>query len=159
MKAFYRSRAGFLRDLAALLPVAAQAGPVPTITVVVLPGPLHRRVQGWHFTPSGSVEVHAEYFPMTKGTVKTITANTSGAIAVNLPVVPLRRGVETIDVSASYKAIFAQRTEKVKAGNCHAPDRAKQQFLRRCLATEHAIPADAAQCTAWPPGSGRPPTQ
>ena len=110
MKAVHTSRIRFIRALAvascfalaALLPVAAHAGPVPTITVVVSPTPLHLHVQGWHFTPGSSVEVHAEYFPMTKGKVKTVTATAAGAIAVNLPVLALRCGVETIDVSASY---------------------------------------------------------
>jgi hypothetical protein len=110
MKALHGSRARFLIGLAAagflavpaLPPVAVQAGPVPTIAVVVMPSPRHLHVQGWHFTPGRSVEVHAEYFPMTIGKVNTVTANTVGAFAVNLPVLPLRCGVETIDVSASY---------------------------------------------------------
>ena len=93
--------AGFVA-LPALSPAAAQAGPVPTITVVVVSSPRHLHVQGWHFMPSRSVEVHAEYYPMTIGKVKTVTANRVGAFAVNLPVLPLRCGVETIDVSASY---------------------------------------------------------
>ncbi len=110
MKAFCMSGIRFIGGLAvagclalpALLPAAAQAGSVPTIAAVVSPAAMHLHVQGWHFTPGSIVEVHAEYFPMTKGTIKTITANLVGAFAVNLPVLPLRCGVETIDVSASY---------------------------------------------------------
>ncbi|HVC80828.1 MAG TPA: hypothetical protein VNL35_10070 [Chloroflexota bacterium] len=115
--------AGFCA-LSALPPAAVQAGPVPTITVAVVPSPRHLHVQGWHFTPGRSVEVHAEYFPMTIGKVKTVTANPVGAFAVNLPVLPLRCGVETIDVSASYNPYVLVSnlvTRKVYFSPCGPP--------------------------------------
>lgn len=88
--------------LAAQPPVAAQAAAVPTISVLVDTSPQHLHVQGRHFTPGSLVEVHAEYYPMIKGTIKSVTSSTAGTIIVNLPVLALRCGVETVDVSASY---------------------------------------------------------